>query len=87
MSQKEMKQQRLEAAHRRRRIIFNSDGCDIDPRKLKVADPEEFLKIRKTGLVGSSVDTIFECTDISFSYYTHYSEVADIAFSFNPVLK
>ncbi len=87
MSQKEMKQQRLEAAHRRRRIIFNSDGGNISPRECTVADPAEFLKSRKTGLVGSSVDTIFECTDVGFSNYSHNSTVSSIAFSYSPVLK
>ena len=87
MSQKEMKRRRLEAAHRRRRIIFNSDAGDTDPRELKVADPEEFLKSRKTPLVGSSVDSIFYSTDQGFSYYSHYSEVSDIAFGANPLIK
>ncbi len=87
MSQNEMKQRRLESAHRRRRIIFNSDAGDTDPRELKVADPEEFLKSRKTGLVGSSVDSIFYSTDQGFSYYAHDSEVSDIAVSANPIIK
>jgi hypothetical protein len=87
MSLKERKQQRREAAHRRRRIIFNCDAGDTDSRELKVADPEEFLKSRKTGLVGSSVDSIFYCTDIGFSNYSHNSTVSSVAYSHNPVLK
>ena len=86
-STREMKKQRLEAAHRRRRIIFNSDAGDTDPRELKVAEPERYLASRKTGLVGSSVDSIFYSTDQGFSYYAHYSEVSDIAFSANPVIR
>jgi hypothetical protein len=87
MQNQQMKQQRLEAAHRRRRIIFNSDAGDTDPVQLKVADPQAYLESRKTGLVGSSVDSIFYSTDQGFSYYAHDSEVSDVAFSANPLIK
>ena len=38
MSAEEMKQQRTQAAHRQRRIIFNNDG--FDRRFAKAATPE-----------------------------------------------
>lgn len=86
MTHDEMKQRRKEAAQRRRRIIFNSDAGDTDPPELKVADPEEYLKSRKTGLVGSSVDSIFYSTAQGFDQYVHYSEVSEIAYHANPVI-
>ncbi len=82
-----MKLRRLEAAHRRRRVIFNSDAGDTDPRELTVADPEQYLASRKTGLVGSSVDSIFYSTDQGFSYYAHDSEVSDVAVGANPLIQ
>ncbi len=82
-----IKLERKQAAQRRRRVIFNSDAGDADPGELKVADPEEFLKSRKTGLVGSSVDSIFYSTDQGFDYYTHYSEISEVSYAVNPVLK
>ena len=87
MTDNAMKQLRKKAAQRRRRIIFNSDGGDTDPAELKVADPEEYLKSRKTGLVGSSVDSIFYSTAQGFDQYVHYSEVSEIAYHANPVIR
>ena len=55
MTDREMKRRRKEAAHRRRRLIFNSDAGNIDPQECKVADVQAFLQCRKAGLVGSSV--------------------------------
>jgi hypothetical protein len=54
---------RLEAAHRRRRLIFNNDGDDaiIVPRDWP-ATAESLLKLRTAALVGSQVDSIFYCT-------------------------
>jgi len=55
----ELKQKRKEAAHRRRRIIFNNDGNDYQcPGPPTV---ENFLKCRTTPLLGSHVDSIFYC--------------------------
>lgn len=81
------KQQRQEAAHRRRRIIFNSDAGECDPGSLKSTDPQEYLDLRKSGLVGSSVDAIFHCSDVGFNRYTHYSDVSEIGDGHNPMLK
>ena len=87
ISVQEMKKLRKKAAHRRRRIIFNSDAGNIDPGELSVATREDFLRARKAGLVGSNVDTIFECTDIGFSHYSHHSDIFTVALGWNPVLK
>lgn len=87
MSTQEVNKLRKQAAHRRRRIIFNSDAGNIDPQACTVADAEEFLKIRKTGLLGSSVDTIFECTDLGFSHYSHNSTVSTVGLNWSAALK
>ena len=82
----ELKKLRKKAAHRRRRVIFNSDAGNIDPRELSEATREAFLASRKTPIVGTSVDTIFECTDIGFSNYSHNSDVSTVALDWNPVM-
>ena len=58
-----LRAQRREAAHRRRRIIFNNDADDalIVPVN-RPATAENLLKMRTTALVGSQVDTIFYCS-------------------------
>ncbi|MBT7299622.1 MAG: hypothetical protein HN849_08920, partial [Victivallales bacterium] len=55
--------QRREAAHRRRRIIFNNDADDALTLPInRPATAENLLKLRTTALVGSQVDTIFYCS-------------------------
>lgn len=69
----DLKKQRRELAHRKRRIIFNNDGDDLamlgkgamkDPlvtkqRKEFPVTDEGLLAVRTTALLGSQVDTIF----------------------------
>jgi hypothetical protein len=56
---------RKEAAHRKRRIIMNSDGNDARGQKEGEAKtPEAFLARRTTALAGSQVDAIFYCTGV-----------------------
>ncbi len=72
------KQKRKEAAHRRRRIIFNNDGCDA-VYYTDVATPEALLACRTSPLVGTQVDTIFYCTWCSgFSNFTHRTNIGHI---------
>ncbi len=76
MSDPEMKKQRLEAAHRRRRIMLNTDAGavhDGDPQH-----PERFLDRRITGLHETHVDVIAFCTDYAFNHYTQNSKVTQI---------
>ncbi len=70
-----IKQQRHEAAHRTRRIIFDNDGNEV-VYYMDEATPEALLKKRTTGVVGTQVDTIVYCTWSSgFSYFTHNTKV------------
>lgn len=87
MSGTTLREQRHVAAHGRRRIIFNSDAGDIDSRECSVADVETFLKSRKSHLAGTSVDSIFYCTDLGFNHYTHNSAVSEVALHWNPALR
>jgi hypothetical protein len=69
---------REKAAARPRRIIFNNDGNE--PVVLcRTPDPNEFLRLRTSGLAGSHVDTIFYCTWSSgFSLFSHDTRVGQI---------
>ena len=72
------KQRRKEAAHRKRRIIFNNDGDDI-VYQCKAVTVEELLNARTTALAGSQVDSIFYCTWSSgFGVFTHNTKVGQV---------
>ena len=76
MSEPGIKKRRLQAAHRLRRIILNTDAGSVhdgDP-----AHPERFLDRRVTGLHETHVDTISFCTDYGFNHYTHNSKVSQV---------
>ncbi len=67
---------RRQAAHRRRRIIYNNDGDDI---WAKGADTgEKFLALRHEPLLGTQVDSIYYCTTQSFNLFTHGTTVAEL---------
>ncbi len=69
---------RRKARHRKRRIIMNNDGNDLN--KAKPDDPvtrERFLAARTTPLLGSQVDAIFYCTGV-FNFYSHRTKEAEI---------
>src|SRR5688500_6658065 len=57
----ELRSARKEAAHRKRRIIFNNDGNE-PVVFLKEASAQALLDCRTTPLLGSQVDSIFYCT-------------------------
>ncbi|HJN07893.1 MAG: hypothetical protein QGH33_09550 [Pirellulaceae bacterium] len=67
---------RRQAAHRRRRVIFNNDGDDIWAPGADTA--ERFLATRHTPLVGTHVDSIYYCTTQSFNFFTHQTKVAEV---------
>ncbi len=74
----EWRQARKQAAHRRRRIIFNNDGCDA-VYYCDEATPEKLLACRTTALVGTQVDTIFYCTWCSgFSNFTYHTKIGHV---------
>ncbi len=72
---KELRKARKIAAEKQRRIVFNNDGNE-PVYYCNKATPEELLKNRTTGLLGSQVDSIFYCTWSSgFGYFTHATKV------------
>lgn len=57
---------------------MNNDGNDARAAvPLKPVNPENFLKQRALGLVGSQVDSIFYCTGV-FNNYSHQSQESEI---------
>lgn len=71
-----LRQDRAEAAGRRRRIIFNNDGNSI-VYHLKETSPEALLAARTTPLIGTQVDSIFYSSwGSGFGMFTHISDVA-----------
>ena len=75
----ELRQERKKAAHRRRRIIFNNDGNDVFTCKEPTL--ASFLDARTTALVGTHVDTIYYCTNVSLGMFTHNTKVGQVLFS------
>ncbi len=67
---------RNQAAHRRRRVIFNNDGDDIWAKGAETV--EEFLAVRHAPLLDTHVDSIHYCTTQSFNFFTHQTKVAEI---------
>jgi len=72
VSSAELKRQRHEAAHRRRRIIMNNDGNDARNVPNEPHTHENFLSKRTSPLAGTQVDAIFYCSGV-FNLYTHHS--------------
>lgn len=70
---------RKQAAHRRRRVIYNNDGDDIWAKGADTA--EKFLALRHEPLLGTQVDSIFYCTTQSFNLFTHATRVAEVFLS------
>ena len=77
MELSELRAQREQAKHRKRRIIFNNDGCDV-VYNLKEVSPEALLADRTTGLIGSHVDSIFYCPwSGGLGHVSYISDVAE----------
>ena len=75
-SLEELRQQRRQAAHRERRMIFNNDGDDVIYTK-KEPTAEALLALRTTPLVGSQVDGIFYSNSLCFGQSLHNSNVME----------
>jgi len=67
---------RHQAAHRRRRVIYNNDGDDIWTKNANTV--EKFLAVRHTPLLKTHVDSIYYSTTQSFNHFTHDTKVAEI---------
>jgi len=68
---------RKKAAHRKRRLIFDNDGGDVQ----FLAEPtrQAFLAKRISPLVGTHVDTMLYCTRSSgFGFFTYNTKVGEI---------
>ena len=72
-----MKAWRKPAADRQRRILFNNDGNEA-VKEMTRPSPDDFLKSRTTGLVGSQVDSIFYCTIGGFGTFKHLTKVGQL---------
>ena len=65
---------REQAKHRHRRIIFNSDGNDVNVAGVKTA--EDFLAVRYNHLLHTNVDSVFYCTGAT-TMFTHLAQVGE----------
>jgi hypothetical protein len=74
--------ERLAARERRRRVIFNNDGCDCwyRPRASARTDPADvLLDARTSELANSQVDTLFYCTNRSgVGVFSHQTAIGEI---------
>jgi len=73
----ELRQVRKQLAHRKRRILFNNDGCDVT-YYCKESAPEGLLRVRTTPLLGTQVDTIIYNTSSSFGLFRHRTKIGQI---------
>ncbi len=71
-----LRELRREAAHRRRRLIFNNDGDDVIYTK-KEPTAEALLALRTSPLLGSQVDSIFYSNSLCFGHALHNSKVME----------
>ena len=81
------KQQRRDAAWRRRHIIMNNDGDDVSAHisHRPVGDggmppdsPEAFWARRCTGIEESQIDTVFYCTGGNFNQHQYDTKIAEL---------
>ena len=68
-----MKRARKQAVQRRRRIMYNDDGCHPRPYKT----PEELIALRLKQVAGTQVDTICYCTGGGGLFWGHLPEVGE----------
>ncbi len=64
-----------EALHRKRRIIYNNDGCDA---RRPMTKKEDFLNLRTTPLAGTHVDAISYCTSECFGLFRHNTKIGTV---------
>ena len=70
----ELAAQRVKMKNRRRRLIFNDDGCDVFFTRL--SNPDDFLSQRIVPALDTQVDSVFFCTQVT-TLYSHNTEVAE----------
>ncbi len=69
----DMKAARKAAAWRKRRIMYNDDGCDTRP----FTTPDEFLALRLKQVANTQVDTISYCTGGGGLFWGHIPKVGE----------
>lgn len=77
LSLDELKKERTELAHKKRRIIMNNDGNE-PVFKAREVSKKALLDPRTTALAGTQVDTIFYASSHGFSVVTHDSKVGQV---------
>lgn len=70
----QMAAMRKKAKNRRRRLVFNSDGNDVNVAGVKTA--EDFLAVRYNHLLNTNVDSVFYCTGAT-TMFTHLAQVGE----------
>ncbi len=66
------------AKNRKRRVLFDNDGCDIVYFTNNVSK-QSFWDCRFTGLLGTQTDTVFYCTWSSgFGFFSHNTKLATL---------
>lgn len=70
----ELAAERGKMKKRRRRVIYNNDGCDVFFTRL--SSPDEFLSQRIVPALDTQVDSVFYCTQVT-TLYSHDTEVAE----------
>lgn len=65
----EIKKARKKAAHRKRRLIYNDDGCSARA----FGTPEKFIRIRLQQLTDTQTDSVFYCTGVT-TMFTNVTE-------------
>ncbi len=68
-----MKQARKESLQRRRRIMYNDDGCHPRP----YTTPEELISLRLKQVLNTQIDTICYCTGGGGLFWGHNPEVGE----------
>ena len=73
----QLRQERRRAAHRKRRIIYDNDGCD-GFCFAKEATAQSLLEERAIPHLNSQVDTVFYCTTVSMGLYSHNTKAGEV---------
>ena len=72
-----LRKERRRATHRRRRVIYDNDGCDAYCEATE-ATPDGLLRERAIPHLGGHVDSVFYCTTASLGLYSHNTKVAEV---------
>lgn len=71
---KDLKELRIKAANRARRIVYNDDGCHA----VKGTTAEDWLACRVKQVINTQVDTISYCTGGGGVFWSHQPKVGEV---------